>query len=160
MHFEHLLEVNDHHADPASHLDHEALWFGLLYRAENPAAFLPGLTRCEIHHRSESGLSRSLHFGAACVRDEVRFGAPDWIAFESAPAPDQAGGRLTIRIEAPEPGRLFLRFCYQTSLGESGRPEADQDDARYLDYVKSAYYQSDLDTLAVIRALARDRQRQ
>jgi hypothetical protein len=143
--FEHLLEVND---AAAPVLNRETLWFGLLCRAEDARPFLPGLDSCRIVARSERELVRELHFGAAVIRDRVMLGAPDWIRFESEATSDHAGGSLTISIE-DKGGVLLLRFRYQTSLND-----ASGADARYADFIRSAYCQSDLDTLNVIRELA------
>jgi hypothetical protein len=143
--FEHLLEVNE---AAAPVLTRELLWFGLLCRAEDARPFLPGLDSCRIIARSERELVRELHFGAAVIRDRVILGAPDWIRFESEATAEHAGGSLTISIE-DQGGVLLLRFRYQTSLNEAGSA-----DANYADFVRSAYRQSDLDTLNVIRELA------
>jgi hypothetical protein len=143
--FEHLLEVDDDPAAPV--LDRAALWFGLLCRAEDARLFLPGLDRCRITARSALGLTRELHFGSVVIRDRVRWEAPHWIRFESDATAGHVGGSLTISIEERN-GALFLRFCYRTGL-----PEAD-DGEGYAGFVRSAYYQSDLDTLRVIRELA------
>lgn len=149
MKFEHLVEVNDL-ADPnASALSREELWFGLLCRAEDARAFLPGLEACRILERSDGELVRELHFGQAVIRDRVRLQELEWISFESEATAEHAGGNLTIRIEEPQPGALFLRFTYTTSL-----PEFGGEDAQYADIVRSAYHQSDLDTLKVIRMIA------
>lgn len=150
MKFEHLVEVNDL-ADPnATPLTREELWFGLLCRAEDARPFLPGLEACRIVERSESELVRDLHFGQAVVRDRVRFRELEWISFESEATAEHAGGSLTISIEEPQAGALFLRFVYRTSLPDAPGSE----DARYADIVRSAYHQSDLDTLKVIRMIA------
>ncbi|THF62062.1 SRPBCC family protein [Pseudothauera rhizosphaerae] len=149
MKFEHLVQVNDL-ADPAqANLTREEVWFGLLCRAEDPRPFLPGLDRCVIVERSEGALARELHFGGAVVEDKVTFAELDWMRFESAATAEHAGGSLTIRIEEPEPGEVFLRFQYATTLAEG----AGQD-VQVAGYVRSAYHESDLDTLRVIRMIA------
>ena len=150
MIFEHLIEVNDLTQALHSPLKREQLWFGLLCRAEDARPFLPGLEACHIIERSDRLLVRELHFGAAVIRDRVQLQPMDWIRFETEAADGHAGGTLTITIEEPAPGALFLRFRYETSLSEA----AGSDDARYVEFVRSAYHQSDLDTLDVIRSLA------
>jgi hypothetical protein len=147
--FEHLVQVNDL-ADPAqSNLTREEVWFGLLCRAEDPRAFLPGLERCVIRERHEDALVRELHFGGAVVEDRVSYAELQWMRFESAPTAEHAGGSLTISIEEPEPGEVFLRFQYATTL-----PEAAGQDVQVAEIVRSAYHESDLDTLRVIRMIA------
>ena len=46
MKFEHLIEVNDLANPLQAPLSREELWFGLLCRAEDARAFLPGLEAC------------------------------------------------------------------------------------------------------------------
>lgn len=149
MKFEHLVQVNDL-ADPAqSNLTREEVWFGLLCRAEDPRPFLPGLERCVIVERGDDAMVRELHFGGAVVEDRVSFAEMQWIRFESAATAEHAGGSLTISIEEPQPGQVFLRFQYATTL-----PEAAGEDLRVAEYVRSAYHESDIDTVRVIRMIA------
>jgi len=146
--FEHLIEVNDLANPLLTQLTREELWFGLLCRAEDARAFLPGLEACRIVERGEHRLVRDLDFGSAVIRDCVTFDPLRWIRFESEANDQHAGGSLTITIEEPDPGAFFLRFAYHTSLPEGG------DDARYAEFVRSAYHQSDVDTVRVIRMIA------
>lgn len=148
MKFEHLLEVNNLANPLETPLSREELWFGLLCRAEDPRAFLPGLESCEILARSGSTLVRRLNFGQVAVDDRVSFEAQAWMRFESDATPEHAGGCLTITIEEPSEGALFLRFSYVTGLSEEG------DGVPYGAFVKSAYRESDRDTLRVIRMIA------
>ncbi len=150
MKFEHLIEVNDLAEPLQNPLSREELWFGLLCRAEDARPFLPGLEACNIVERSEDRLVRDLHFGNAVIRDHVTFETLEWIRFESQANAEHAGGSLTISIEEPEKGALFLRFRYHTTLPENAASE----DGQYADYVRSAYHQSDLDTVRVIRMIA------
>jgi hypothetical protein len=147
--FEHLVQVNDL-ANPAqTNLTREEVWFGLLCRAEDPRPFLPGLERCVIVERRDDLLVRQLHFGAAMIEDRVSFVELQWMRFESAATAEHAGGSLTISIEEPAPGDVFLRFQYATTL-----PEAASQDVQVAEIVRSAYHESDLDTLKVIRMIA------
>jgi len=148
--FEHLIEVNDLANPLQEPLTREELWFGLLCRAEDARAFLPGLEACHIVERSDDGLVRDLHFGHTVIRDHVNFKTLDWICFESEATDEHAGGSLKISIEEPEAGALFLRFCYQTTLPEG----AGSENGRYAEFVRSAYHQSDVDTVRVIRMIA------
>ncbi len=150
MQFEHLVEINDLANPVVMDLTREEVWFGLLYRAEDPAAFLPGLERCEIVSRGERELVRDLDFGARVLRDRVTFEPLEWMCFEVAPGADHAGGRLTILIEEPAPGALFLRFQYRTTLAEG----ATSDGVAVAEYVKLAYEDSDIETVRLIRRIA------
>ncbi|WP_309269199.1 AtaL-like protein [Azonexus sp.] len=70
--------------------------------------------------------------------------------FDIEPGAEHAGGNLTITIEEPEAGRLFLRFAYVTGFA----PGAGSEDEAYGEYIKSAYRQSDIDCVRIIRTLA------
>ncbi|EKE17493.1 MAG: hypothetical protein ACD_10C00431G0003, partial [uncultured bacterium] len=59
-------------------------------------------------------------------------------------------GSLHIAIEEPEPAFLFLRFIYETTLADTPNSE----ERAYIEYVKSAYHQSDVDCVRIIRTLA------
>ena len=111
MKFEHLIEVNDLSKPLQELLTREELWFGLLCRAEDSRAFLPGLEACHIIERSSDALVRDLHFGNTVIRDRVSLSTLDRVCFESEASDQHAGGSLTISIEEPEPGALFLRFA-------------------------------------------------
>lgn len=147
MYFEHLVAINDPAQPMLAPLTRAQLWRGLWQRVENPMLFLPGLVACTMLARSESGCARELDFGATRIRDQVSFVAEEWLRFDIEAGPDHAGGSLVIRLEEPQPGALYLRFTYQTTLAQEGP------DSAYLEYVKSAYHASDLETVRVIRLL-------
>jgi acetylaranotin biosynthesis cluster protein L len=148
--YEHLVEVNDSANPLMEALTREELWFGLLCRAEDPRPFLPGLEACDIVARTDTTLQRVLRFGQAVIRDRVSFDPLAWIRFDSEATADHAGGSLTISIEEPQAGVLFLRFRYVTTLPDG----AGSADGPYAEFVKSAYRESDIDTMRVIRMIA------
>ena len=150
MNFEHLVIINEPDNPLVSDLTREELWFGLLCRAENPRPFLPGLESCTIVERHDNLLVRDLCFGEVVIRDRVLLQPMEAVTFQSDRTDHHAGGSLMIRIEEPEPERLVLRFRYDTTLAErTGDP-----DGPYAEFVKSAYHESDLDTVRVIRMIA------
>lgn len=151
MRFEHLIEINDPANPLIEPLSREQLWAGLMYRVDEPGVFLPGLERCVILSRTPERVERELHFGSALIRDTVTFADGEWVRFESAANAEHAGGRLTIRIEAPDALALYLRFTYETTLPEG---VASGEILQVSEFVKSAYKQSDLDTVRVIRMIA------
>lgn len=142
--------MNDLGNPAVADLTREELWFGLLYRAEDPVVFLPGLDACAILSRGERELVRELSFGPTLVRDRVTFEPLEWMCFEIEPSIRHAGGSLTIRIEEPEPRALFLRFHYRTTLAEG----SVSDGIAVAEYVKSAYEDSDIETVRLIRRIA------
>lgn len=150
MKFEHLIQINDPGNPLIESLTREQLWKGLMHRVEDPLPFLPGLESCTILERQPSGVKRELDFGPAQIQDQVTYEEDHWVRFDIPAAENHAGGSLTISIEEPAAGHLFLRFAYQTTLAEA----AFSEDKGYVEYVKSAYHESDVDTVRVIRTLA------
>ncbi len=150
MNFEHLLQINDPENPLIDTLTRDQLWQGLLHRVENPLPFLPGLEACTILERDGSTLLRELDFGPAAIQDRVTLAEQDWVRFAIVPSEQHAGGSLTITIEEPEPGFLFLRFAYETTLAK----DPNSEERAYIEYVKSAYHQSDVDCVRIIRTLA------
>ena len=150
MNFEHLIQINDLNNPLTETLTRTQIWAGLLHRVEDATPFLPGLESCTIVERHADYLLRELNFGAAIIRDRVTLAHEHWVRFEIEANAEHAGGSLTITIEEPEPGFLFLRFAYQTTLASNPNSE----ERAYIEYVKSAYHQSDVDCVRLIRTLA------
>ena len=150
MNFEHLIQINDLQNPLVETLSRDQVWQGLLHRVEDATPFLPGLESCTVVERHADHLLRKLDFGAAVIHDRVTLHANHWVRFDILPSEQHAGGALTISIEEPEAGQLFLRFAYATSLGQGNDP----DELAYIEYIKSAYHQSDVDCVRVIRTLA------
>lgn len=150
MNFEHLIQINDPDNPLVDSLTRDQLWQGLLHRVENPIPFLPGLESCTILERQANELLRELDFGPAAIQDRVTLAEAQWVRFDIVPSETHAGGSLTISIEEPEPTFLFLRFAYQTTLATNPNSE----ERAYIEYVKSAYHQSDVDCVRIIRTLA------
>lgn len=150
MNFEHLIQINDPENPLVESLTRDQLWLGLLHRVENPVPFLPGLESCTILERAADTLLRELDFGPAVIQDRVTMADQHWVRFDIQPSEAHPGGSLTITIEEPEPEFLFLRFAYETTLANNPNSE----DRAYIDYVKSAYHQSDVDCVRLIRSLA------
>ena len=149
MKFDHIVVINQPGNPAIPLLTREELWFGLLCRAEDPRAFLPGLERCDIIERQEHMLVRDLHFGALVVRDRVVLEPMTSVRFEAERTEQHDGGLLTISIEEPRPDELTLRFLYETT-----HCEKDEKEAAYHEFIKSAYHESDIDTVRVIRMIA------
>ncbi|MDR1888992.1 MAG: DUF1857 family protein [Zoogloeaceae bacterium] len=154
MHFEHLIQINDPDNPLQEFLSREQLWQGLWQRVEQPEIFLPGLESCQILERSEDAILRHLNFGNAHIHDKVTFAVQEWLQFAIDAGDDHAGGVLRITLEEPDAQSLFLRFNYQTTLSQEG------ENARYAEYVESAYVESDLETVRVIRRLMAEDGRQ
>ena len=150
MNFEHLIQINDPENPLVETMTRDQLWQGLLHRVENAVPFLPGLESCTILERQADTLLRELDFGPAVIHDRVTLADMTSVRFDIQPSEVHPGGSLMISIEEPEPGFLFLRFAYQTTLAI----DPNSEERAYIEYVKSAYHQSDVDCVRIIRTLA------
>lgn len=152
MKFAHLVEINDPLNPLIEHLSRAQLWRGLVLRAQTPTAFVPHLDRCTITERSELSMSRELQYGELVIRDRVTFLPQQQVVYHVPQQKDIPESRLTMTIEEPEPDIFFVRFEY-----DNGAPdEVDTANAFYDEFRRSAYTESDIDTIRTIREMAED----
>jgi len=150
MKFNHLIEINDPLSPWIDPLTREQLWRGLVWRAEHPVSFVIGLDSCEIIEQLPDGMRRELRFGELRITDRVTFAPFEWIRYDAQAQADMPAATLTMSIEEPAKGALFVRFEY-----DSGPNAAEGSvDALYDDFRKSAYEEADIDTIRRIRQLA------
>jgi hypothetical protein len=154
VHYEHLIQINDPNNPMLEPLSRRQLWLGLLRRAERPQEFLIGVERVEILERGMGWFEREMRIGNLDVRDHIELEEDVSVHFETQPGENHGGGTLTMRIEEPQPGDLFVRFVYKTSLPETGPMDTEAGDAYFASYVKAAYRDTDIDSIRKIRALA------
>ncbi|GAB5100320.1 SRPBCC family protein [Caballeronia sp. HLA56] len=155
MNFEHLIQINDPTNPLVESLTREQLWEGLVLRAEQPQLFVLGLDSCDILSREGDVMERELHYGQAVVRDRVTLTPDSSVRYDILPTAEHVGGSLTMAIEQPDELQLFLRFTYSTTLPEND--DATPDDRQTKEIVKSAYRESDIDTVRLIRQYAHGR---
>ena len=150
MKFEHLIEINDPLNPLIDPLSHEQLWRGLVLRAESPKLFVPHLDECEIGLRDEHGFGRRLRYGELVIEDRVVLSPQQEVRFEVAPQKDISASSLVMTIETPSADTLWVRFRY-----DDGHDAAtDAANAMYDDFRRSAYQESDIDTIRILRELA------
>ncbi len=148
MDFEHIIQINAAGNPLIERLSREQLWQGLVLRARHPEPFTVGLDRCVLLTTGENYLKRELHFGRHVFVDHVHFEPGARVRYVSDAAGPHAGSELRVTIEEPEPGALFLRFCYHTVAGDE--PVDPQADA----FRRSAYRDADIQAVAQIRQFA------
>jgi len=102
--------------------------------------------------RSEVSLSRELQYGDVVVRDHVQFIPQRQVVYRVPQQKDIQASRLTMTIEEPETDIFFVRFEYEDDMNEA--PESA--DAFYNEFRRSAYQESDLDTIRMIRQMAEE----
>ena len=150
MKFEHLIEINDPLNPLIDALTIKQLWRGLVLRAESPKLFVPHLDECTIDERVENGFRRRLRYGQLVIEDRVVLEPMRQVRYEVAAQQDISQSSLTMTIETPSADTLFVRFRY-----DDGHDAAtDAANAMYDDFRRSAYQESDIDTVRVLRDLA------
>lgn len=150
MIFEHLIEINDPLNPLLDTISREQLWRGLVLRAESPKMFVPHLDECTIAERESGSFSRRLRYGDLVIRDHVVLTPMQEVRVEVPPQGEISASSLSMKIEAPAEGALFVRFRY-----DDGKPAPTDDVTQmYDEFKKSAYQESDLDTIRVLRELA------
>lgn len=154
MKFVHLIEINAADNPLIDPLSRDQLWRGLVLRAERPTLFVMALDACEITNRSELGISRTLKFGKLIVRDEVRFLPQQQVKYHVPQQNEIPASDLTMTIEEPEAGALFVRFEYDDHKEAGDDAEAEF----YNNFRRDAYKESDIDTVRKIRELAMEGQ--
>jgi hypothetical protein len=88
------------------------------------------------------------------VIDHVRFKLLDEVHYHVPQQNDIPASDLTMTIEEPQAGALFVRFTYDDHLDT---PETAEE-SFYNDFRREAYKESDIDTIRMIRQLAEDGQ--
>lgn len=150
MKFEHLIEINDPLNPLIDTLSHEQLWRGLVLRAESPKLFVPHLDDCQIVKDGDDGFKRSLRYGELVIEDTVQLVPQIQVRYLVAPQKDINASSLVMTIETPAEGSLWVRFQYD----DGNDAATDAANAMYDDFRRSAYQESDIDTIRVLRDLA------
>ncbi len=150
MKFEHLIEINDPLNPLADTMTREQLWRGLVLRAEDPKLFVPHLDECTIGERESGSFARRLRYGELVIDDVVHLTPLQEVRYEVPAQGEIAASRLTMTIEAPSEGVMWVRFLY-----DDGNPVATDDMGKmYEDFKKSAYQEADIDTVKIVRQMA------
>jgi hypothetical protein len=150
MKFEHLIEINDPLNPLIDTITREQLWRGLVLRAESPKLFVPHLDECTIGARESGSFSRRLRYGELVIEDRVLLAPMQEVRVEVPAQGEISASTLTMTIEAPSEGMLFVRFCYDDGHDAA----ADEVNKMYDEFKKSAYEESDIDTVRILRQLA------
>lgn len=149
MKFNHLIQINDPLNPLIDPLTREQLWRGLVLRAEAPRLFMPHLDDCRLDDKSLDSVRRELRYGELVIRDKVTYLSQIQVLYEVPAQGEIAASRMSMTIEEPQEGVLFVRFEY-----DDGQPEtAGSEEAFYNEFRRSAYQEADIDTVRIIREL-------
>jgi hypothetical protein len=128
----------------------EQLWRGLVLRAEDPKMFMPHLDECTIGERQSGSFARRLRYGELVIDDVVHLSPLQEVRYEVPAQGEIPASRMTMTIEAPSEGVMWVRFLY-----DDGNVSAtDEMGKMYEDFKKSAYQEADIDTIKIVRQLA------
>lgn len=152
MKFEHLIEINDPLNPLADTMTREQLWRGLVLRAEDPKMFMPHLDECTIGERQSGSFARRLRYGELVINDVVYLSPLQEVRYEVPAQGEIPASRMTMTIEAPSEGVMWVRFLYD----DGNASAADEMGRMYEDFKKSAYQEADIDTIKIVRQLASD----
>lgn len=150
MQFEHLIQINDLKQPFADLLTRNQLWQGLVYRAESPMEFMDHIDDVKIIERGANWIERQIVMGKLLVQDKIEYAHEVQVHYHTAASADHGGGQMIMKIEEPSPEALFVRFTYITPHPDSPDPET----AHYLEFLKSAWRETDIDTIRKIREFA------
>jgi len=145
---EHLVRINDPANPAGAWLSREQLWQGLRHTIVEPRVLDESIEATTIDEIAPERLRRRIRRGAQVTADEVHLVANESMTVRADADGAFAGSSLTIRIEEPAPGMLFVRFVYEI-CGLADVRDVEEDNARC-----SAYQLSDMERIRQVRRYA------
>lgn len=142
---EHLVRINDPANRAGAWLSREQLWAGLWHTIVVPQVLDESIDAATVEEIGPNRLRREIRRGSHAMTDEVELVANQSMTINADPAGAFAGSTLTIGIEEPAPGMLFVRFTYEV-CGLASVRDPEEDNARC-----SAYQSSDLERIRQVR---------
>ena len=150
MKFNHLIQINDPLNPLIDVMTRAELWHGLVLRAEAPKLFMPHLDDCLLSEHSAVSVKRELRYGELKIRDIVTYEPQLRVHYQVPAQGEIATSSLSMTIEEPAPGALFVRFEYD----DGGPDEVSSEQAFYDQFRRTAYEEADIDTIRVIREMS------
>ncbi len=150
MLFEHIVEINHPDIPSDQWLSLDQLWQGLVLRATHPKLFVPHLDECHVGEIDDYIISRELHYGKLIIHDQVTFTPHQHVHYAVPAQGEIPASNLHMHIETPQENVTVVRFVYDDHQPEPDNPT----DAMVNDFRRSAYLESDLDVIRVIRERA------
>ncbi|MCB1669906.1 MAG: AtaL-like protein [Gammaproteobacteria bacterium] len=147
--FEHIVQINDPDDANIKPLTRAELWEGLLLRARDPGKFNAALS-CRLGDENHDGFVRYIQAGETEFRERVTLTFQERIETVISGSDQPLHAESETIIEEPAEGYLFVRFIYRRDLEDS--PEGEM----VGEHLKSAYFHTDIDAIALIRMLAED----
>ncbi|GAA1933476.1 SRPBCC family protein [Kitasatospora viridis] len=126
-------------------LDRDAVWAGLLRKAEDATLVVAGMSSCRVLERTGHGLVREVVIRGERVREEVRFEPKRRVSFHRSD--ERARWTIHNDIEEDADGELLLTFRAELDLGDG-----PADPAR-LERARAGYVAAIEATLALCRSV-------
>jgi hypothetical protein len=145
LHHEHIVRINDPANVAGAWLTREQLWAGLHHTVVAPELLDETIDSASVEEIVPGRLRREIRRGRNAMNDEVELVPNESLRIRADSAGAFAGSTLTIRIEEPAPGMLFVRFTYDVCGLEDPRDE-QEDTARC-----SAYHSLDIERIRAVR---------
>ncbi|MFG1608015.1 SRPBCC family protein [Actinoplanes sp. NPDC049265] len=137
-------------------LDRDAVWQGLVLKANNALPFVPNMTYCEVIGTiSPTVFDREIDFRGDRFTERITLEEPHRVVFTRTSGP--VLGTIANEIEADEAtGDLRLRFSFALTVSAAvgGSPQEKE----YADGMTGDYLKAVQSTLEAIRRLAREGQ--
>jgi len=143
----HRLPVN---VEGQPRLDRQAVWDGLVMKANNALPFVPAMTYCEVVQRlSDTVFDRDIDFRGERMTERITLEAPHRVVFTRIAG--SVLGTIANEIEEAD-GSLFLRFSFALVVHdvEGGSVE----ERKYADGMTTDYLKAVEATLNAMRKLA------
>ena len=94
-------------------------------------------------------VQRELRYGETVIRDRVSYLPQMQVHYHVPEQKDIPMSDLTMTIEEPQEGVLYVRFIY-----DDHKADEDSTQAFYNEFRRSAYQEADIDTIRMVRELA------
>lgn len=149
LEFEHIVQINDPEDSNIKPLTRLQLWDGLLLRARDPGKFNRSLI-CRLGPENDQGFIRYIQAGDTEFREQVTLTEQEKIETVTAGPDRPLYAQSITSIEEPAAGYLFVRFFYRRDMEDTAEGQM------IGEHLKSAYFHTDIDAIALIRILADD----
>jgi len=148
----HALPVNEP-GEPL--ITRDALWDGLVRKAENALPFVPSMTDCTVTARhSDTVFDRDIVFKGQAFSERITLERPHRVVFTRIAGP--VLGTIANEIEGDgvggDPTALTLRFSF--ALTVSGEPGGSAGEKAHADQMTDSYRAAVAATLGAVRKIA------
>jgi hypothetical protein len=129
----------------------DALWDGLVRKAENALPFVPSMTDCTVAARhSDTVFDRDIVFAGRSFSERITLERPHRVVFTRLAGP--VLGTIANEIEGDRPDELTLRFSF--ALTVAGEPGGSAGEKAHADQMTDSYRAAVAATLGAVRKIA------